>query len=67
MKKILTFLALAVFIGLAAGQGSWYPQAVGGKPIQSDGGGTNYAFAVAVQTIPVAETSDESIVCAAAI
>ena len=59
MKKVLTFLLLAVIMGLAAGQGSWYPQAVGGKPIQSDGGGTNYAYAVAVQTIPVAETSDD--------
>lgn len=59
MKKVLTFLLLAVIMGLAAGQGSWYPQAVGGKPIQSDGGGTNYAYAIALQTIPVAETSDD--------
>jgi len=59
MKKVLTFLVLAVIMGLAAGQGSWYPQKVGGKPIQSDGGGTNYAFAIALQTIPVAETSDD--------
>jgi len=59
MKKVLTFLVLAVIMGLAAGQGSWYPQKVGGKPIQSDGGGTNYAYAIALQTIPVAETSDD--------
>jgi len=59
MKKVLTFLVLAVIMGLAAGQGSWYPQAVGGKPIQSDGGGTNYAYAIALQTIAAAESSDD--------
>ena len=60
MRKLLIFLSLLMLIGAVAAQGSYYPQQIGsGKTVKSYGGGTNYLMVPTVQTIPVAESSDD--------
>lgn len=66
MRYLSIFLAALLLMGVVAGQGSWYPQALGfGKTAQSNGGGTDYLFEPVNQTIPAAESSDDDQIKAA--
>lgn len=62
MRKILfAFLSLFLILGLAAGQGSWYPEKLQtGKEVQGYGGiyGANYKMVPVLQIIPAAESAD---------
>ena len=63
-KLLIIFVVAMVLVGSAMAQGSWYPKRTGTTPIASDAGSNLEGF-IAIQTIPVAETSDDDQIMAA--
>lgn len=63
-KLLIIFVVAMVLVGSAMAQGSWYPKRTGTTPIASDTGSNLEGF-IAIQTIPVAETSDDDQIMAA--
>ncbi len=63
-KPLIIFVVAMVLVGSTMAQGSWYPKRTGTTPIASDTGSNLEGF-IAIQTIPVAETSDDDQIMAA--
>lgn len=63
-KSLIIFVVAMVLVGSTMAQGSWYPKRTGTTPIASDTGSNLEGF-IAIQTIPVAETSDDDQIMAA--